>query len=60
MMNKIERRRIIQDADVIKVREECEIDIDDDNLSAPENLPVVDQQVVSHSISKDGFGHNGF
>ena len=43
---------------VIEVWAEGEIDIDNDNLSAPDNFPVEVQQEAAQSILYDEFVHN--
>ena len=57
MVKKIEMRGILRDGDVIEVWEEGEISIGDNNLSAPDNLPVT--EAAAQSIVNDEFFHNG-
>ena len=43
MVDNIERRGILRDADVIKVWDLGEVDIENDNLPAPDNCLVSDK-----------------
>ena len=43
-VEKIERRGIIKDEDVIKIRAEGDIDIDNDNLPSLDNLLVLGKE----------------
>ena len=56
-VNKIYIRGILRDGDVIEVRSEGEISIDNDNLLVPENLPVL--EAVAQGIFSGKFDHNG-
>ena len=54
-MDNIERRGILLDEDIIKVWADLEVDIDDNNLPAPDTFPMVGQQSVAPNIFKDFF-----
>ena len=47
MVDKIKRRWGLRDAGVIELRVEGAINIDENNLPAPENSPVVGQKISS-------------
>ena len=57
MVKKTERMGVLRDGDVIEVRSEGEISIDNDNLLVPENLPVL--EAVAQDIFSGKFDHNG-
>ena len=60
MVKKKERRRILQDGDVINIQSEGNISIDDNNLPMPYNLPVsVTGAESPQRIFNDRFFHNG-
>ena len=59
MVENIDRRCILCDSDVIKVCSEEYIDIDNNDLPAPDNLLVVVQQESAHSIFECEFFQNG-
>ena len=60
MVKKIERRGILRDGDVIKVRSEEDIYIDGDKLPAPKNIPVPEEgSQTAQRIFNGEFGHNG-
>ena len=50
-------RVILQNGDVIKVREEVEISINGDNIPVPYNILVL--EAAEHIIFNSYFGHNG-
>ena len=55
MMDNLERRIIIWDSDIIEVQSEEYIDVDNNNLPAPDNLPVECQQEAPQSIFEDDY-----
>ena len=60
MVNKIERKGVLRDRDVIRVQSEGQISNDNDNLPPQDNLPVPESVSQSSQRTRNReFGHNG-
>ena len=54
MMNELESRGILQDGDLIEVRPEGQISINNNNLPASYNLPVIESGAQESHIIFNG------